>query len=380
MHERPVHLFASTQDLRLPSLVERRTRREARAPALPAPPARRTGRLARRIDRRHPPVRHVARHAVRPKVPTGSSAPGLTRCRSIVIIVGTEPHYSAYATMLYNDLAIFVRVARTGGFKAAASTLGLPASRVSRRIAELETRLGHRLFERTTRSVRLTEEGQALLDRCDGPVEALDGALGMAARPGGRIRVTAPPLAARRVIGEDLLAFLAARPDVSVELIATTEMLDFVRDGVDVAFRLGPLTDAEFVSRRLCPVPYTLCASDGFLAANPAARSISAGALRDLPLVFTGQVWLFRDNLSMRPRPEDHVFTDLEVARSAVAAGLGIGFLPLLMTGEDVVPLDVPGLVPVERALFIVHPSRRLLPERVRALIEWMVARTAGRA
>jgi len=280
--------------------------------------------------------------------------------------------------MYYNDLAVFAVVARTLSFVEASRRLGIPASRVSRRVAELEDRLGVKLFERTTRRVRLTEEGATLFDRCDAPLEMLDGAV-RAGRDGaldsqGGIRATAPPLAARRTIGPLLLEFMAAHPGISIELITTNTNLDFVRDGVDVAFRLGPLDESELVARPLWQVDYCLCVGVVMHERYALTDCLSRARFEELPTISIGQPWRLREVSRYEPKNVRHVLDDLELAQTAVAAGQGASFLPLDMLTPDMAVLDVEDLTPVSRGMYVVYPSSRLLPHRVRRLVDHVVS------
>ena len=186
--------------------------------------------------------------------------------------------------MIYNDLALFTAVANRLSFSAAASQLDIPLSRVSRRIGLLEEQLGVQLFQRTTRQVRLTEEGRRLLDRCQAPIEALQDVAGFAAAAQSQtIRITAPSLATRTTVGPRLLDFAALHPEITIELTTTNAYLDFFRDNIDLAFRLGPLTDSSLVARRLWPVPYCFCAAKRFARAHKIKGPISTERLKDIP-------------------------------------------------------------------------------------------------
>tara|TARA_R110002020_G_scaffold184947_2_gene382307 strand:+ start:24930 stop:25766 length:837 start_codon:yes stop_codon:yes gene_type:complete len=275
--------------------------------------------------------------------------------------------------MIYNDIALFTAVARHLNFSAAASESGIPLSRISRRIAQLEAHLGVKLFERTTRQVRLTEEGRRLLDLCQGPIEALGDITGLAAdahRP--TIRITAPPLAARTSIGPRLLDFLVARPELRVDLTATNLVLDFFRDNIDLAFRLGPLTDSSLVARRLWSVPYCFCSGTGFAARHRLDAPIRTARLLGLPAIVSRQPWRLESGETARPVNMVHEFDDLEIARAAVLRDLGVAMLPLDMAREKLHIITLSDAAPLSRDMFAVYPSKRLLPRRVRDLIDFM--------
>ncbi len=165
---------------------------------------------------------------------------------------------------------------------------GVPLSRISRRVAERDDYLGLKLFERTTRRVRLTEECRRLLYCCQDPVEALQNVSGFA--DGTRrsaVRITAPPLAVCTTIGGRLLDYAAENPkprtpnpDVSIDLTVTNARLDLYRDNVDLAFRLGPMDDSSLAARGLWSVPYRFRAGSGFVSAYGIGDLIAVDRLR----------------------------------------------------------------------------------------------------
>ncbi|MDP5218021.1 LysR family transcriptional regulator [Ruegeria sp. 2205SS24-7] len=275
--------------------------------------------------------------------------------------------------MIYNDLALFTVVANHLSFSKAADRLGIPLSRISRRVAELEGHLGTKLFERTTRQVRLTEEGRRLLDRCQNPIEALQGVVGFADDTRRQsIRVTAPPLAARTTIGPRLLDFAEQNPDVELELTTTNVMLDFFRDNIDLAFRVGPLTDSSLVAKRLWSVPYCFCAGLGLIQERGLNASVPRQDFLALPALISGQPWVLETGEVLHPKHIAHSLTDLDVIAQAARRDLGVAMLPLDMMGGDLQRLDVTDTMPLTRDMFAVYPSRRLLPARIRRLIDFM--------
>lgn len=277
--------------------------------------------------------------------------------------------------MIYNDLALFTAVARTLSFSSAASASGIPLSRVSRRIAELEQRLDVRLFERTTRQVRLTEEGRHLLDHCQGAIEVLESIAGPGADTRQQvIRITAPPLAARTTIGPHLLEFAAKNPQIIIDLTTTNAMLDFYRDNIDLAFRLGPLDDSNLVARRLWPVPYRFCAAPEFLESYHISGPIPLDRLLGLPAIVSRQAWILDSGKTVRPMRIAHELDDLDLIREAARRNMGVAMLPQDMIDGTILELAVLNAAPLQREMFAVYPSSRLLPARVRRLVEHMAS------
>src|SRR3954468_21950949 len=149
-------------------------------------------------------------------------------------------------------------------FASAARELGLPRSTVSRNVARLERELGARLFQRTTREVALTPTGEALLQRCAGPLGALEDAADQVRNttsvPHGPLRVTTGVGFGVNLLAQELPEFLVRYPGVTVSLDLSTEKKDLVAD-VDVAIRLGPMPDSGLVSARLQTMTRHLCVS-----------------------------------------------------------------------------------------------------------------------
>jgi LysR family transcriptional regulator AphB len=276
---------------------------------------------------------------------------------------------------MLDEIAVFTSVARAQNFTAAAKRLGMSVSSVSRRLAALEDRLGMRLVERTTRKVRLTADGKRLLDGCLGPVEALENLIGADSRRARSVvRATAPPLAARRSVGPGLLRFMQENPEISVELTTTNAMLNFIQDNIDIAFRLGPLPGSEAIARKLWSVPYAVLASEEFLAERGLSADIDRKTFEALPAVVYGNPWRFVGQPDYMPPVIAHSIDDLELAAVAVQAGLGISCLPDTLMMPGVRELKVDGMTPVLRDMYAVYPSRRLMPDPVRALIDYMTS------
>ena len=294
-------------------------------------------------------------------------------CCAFRIISKIGNHYSI--SEMIDDLLLFVAVARTGSFSRASAELGVPLSTVSRRIADLERKFGAKLLERTTRQLRLTHDGRVLLDRAEAPLAALADTLRLGIVTNGTIRATAPPLAARTRLGAALVDYLAAHADVTLDLITTNATLDFIKDNIDIAFRIGPLSDSGLVATKLWDVPYVICASR--TVAEQVAREgpVDLGRLSRLPCIVTGQPWQFQGLPPFRPGNVAHRIDELELAAQAVAKGLGLAYLPADFAKAAVVEVALAGMRPAPKTMYAVYPERRLLPARLRDLIDWLRAR-----
>lgn len=254
----------------------------------------------------------------------------------------------------------------------------------SRQSPELEQHLGVKLLERSTRRVRLTEEGRRLLDRCQNPVEMLQEIAGFAEDTKHQtIHITAPALAARKTIGPLLLNYLKDHPAVSVKLTTSYSNLDFFRDNIDFAFRVGPLDDSNLVARKLWDIEYCFCASENFIRMHKIQGKISLQTLIELPVIISRQPWLIRSYEKNKTVEKiklnniAHEIDEPELIRDATALGLGIAMLPKdMMAAEngksELVEVTLKDAEVLSREMYAVYPSKRLLPARVRELIEFM--------
>jgi DNA-binding transcriptional LysR family regulator len=168
-----------------------------------------------------------------------------------------------------NDIVVFTKVVETKSFTGAADALGLPKSTVSRKLAQLEERLGVRLVQRTTRKLALTEIGEAYYERCARIVADIAAAeqvvTDMQSTPRGRLRVTASVDFSTRYLGEIVAAFLAQHPEINVELEATDRVVDLIEESFDLAVRFGQMPESTLIARKLCTLNLVLCASPAYL-------------------------------------------------------------------------------------------------------------------
>lgn len=229
-------------------------------------------------------------------------------------------------------LAALVAIAEHGGFAAAARAMRASPQAVTRAIAGLEARLGVRLFQRTTRSVRLTEEGAVFLERARRVLADLRdaelAALGSAAEPQGTLKVTAPVVFGRLHVAPLLARLLAAHPRLRAELVLVDRVVQFVEEGIDAAVRIGALADSALRAVRLGEVRRVLVASPAYLEANGTPGAV--GDLRRHGVVaFTGvsqtDEWRFgtdgKEVVAVRPRL---VVNTADAAVAAALEGAGV--------------------------------------------------------
>lgn len=272
-----------------------------------------------------------------------------------------------------SDMVLFAAVARTGSFTRAAHDLGITKQTASERISKLETRLGARLLERTTRQLRLTETGARYAQRCAAIAaqveEANEEARAQQVEPVGLLRVSAPVLYGRRYLLSVVADYLKQYPRMQVDLALTDRRVNFIEEAVDLAVRVGPLDDSSLTARRLHDAQVNCVASPAFLARHgtPTVRSLARSRCVG---VRPHETWnVGATQVKLEPVL---VVNDLELAFEAALAGVGIARLPELLTREAVRARKLRVLFgPVaSRAVYVVYPSRQFLPLKVRAFVE----------
>lgn len=278
-------------------------------------------------------------------------------------------------------IAVFVEATRTGSLAAAARKLGLAPMATSRRLAALEAALGVRLVHRTTRALALTVEGEAFLPYAEAMME--DAANARAAvRPSatgaaGLLRVTASEPFGRKVVSAMLPAFLAANPDLRVDLLLTDGLVDIVAAGVDVAIRIAPLRDSTLVARRLADSPRRLYASPGYLASSGTPRQL-ADLVDHQCLVLSGAThWTFAvgDRMRRLRVAGRYSSNSVEALREACLRGLGLVLLSEWNVTDDVaagrlVPLSLDDAEPETLGIWALYPTARLVPPKARLFVE----------
>lgn len=273
----------------------------------------------------------------------------------------------------------FVAVADTGSFTAAARRLRLSSSQLSRTIAALEDRLGARLFYRTTRKVTLTEAGGVLLGHCRRLVEERDEALlavrDLQGEPKGLLRLTSAVAYGERFVVPLVNDFIARYPSLSVSIELTNRTLDLVHEGVDLAVRLGRLSDSSLVATRLAPREMHLCAAPSYLERYGTPHTLSE-LEGHACLTGTADAWTFmRDGREWHFVPKGRWRCNSGTAvLDAALRGFGLCQLPDYYVREPVADGRLVPLLPAHRppntAVWAVYPQRRHLSPKVRLLIE----------
>jgi DNA-binding transcriptional LysR family regulator len=282
-----------------------------------------------------------------------------------------------------NDIVVFTKVVETRSFTGAAEQLGLPKSTISRKLAQLEERLGVRLVQRTTRKLALTDIGEAYYARCARIVADIHAAeqlvTDMQATPRGRLKLTAPVDLSSRHLGAIISDFLAAHPDIFVELEATDRVVDLIEEGFDVAVRFGDLPESTLIARRLCAIEAVLCATPAYLERRGAPKSIEELDEHDRVLFTPSariQSWtLVNGDASYEfGRPARFASNNVGAVREAALAGAGIALLTNFIVAADIASGTLVRLLPDWRGkpidVHAVYPARQNLPPRLALFLE----------
>ena len=295
-----------------------------------------------------------------------------------------------------NDMLYFVEVVERGGFAAAGRALGIPKSRLSRRVADLEVHLGVRLLQRTTRKLSLTQVGETYLRHCqamrDAALAASDAVAEVQTEPRGTIRVSCPVTLAQTVLGELMPEFLKRCPLVQVEMQLINRPVNLVEEGVDVALRVRSSLDdsGSMVVKRLDTSHQILVASPDLLERQGTPKTLEDLQLLDSlamnavdghsSLLLVGPEGK-EHRLQLQPR---YVADDLLTLKFAALAGSGMCWLPDYMCQEELTKGALVQLLPQwsprPGIVHAVFPSRRGLAPAVRNFLDFLGEKMPGRS
>jgi DNA-binding transcriptional LysR family regulator len=281
-----------------------------------------------------------------------------------------------------NSLIVFARVVEANSFSGAARILKMPASTVSRRIAELEDQLGVRLIERSTRKLRLTDAGSEVLEHARRMVELSDAvdqaASNLLSNVSGTLRLASPPSISDTLLAPIVGAFQEAYPEVRVQIFITDRIVDHVSEGVDLTLRVGDLEDSSLVARRILKYRHQLVASPAYLKKHKAPKN-PKDLLHHRLLAFSFWKpkcqWNFvhingKDNETLMFQPYFSM-NDYAGLAAALLAGVGIGDLPPIVQPELLRQGRLVEIMPKWKFsnfdLSLVHAGKNHLPRVVRA-------------
>ncbi len=275
--------------------------------------------------------------------------------------------------MNLDDLSDFCLVASNGGYANASRVSGRPKASLSRKVMDLETSLGVRLFDRGARSVQLTEEGEMLFKSAAGPLheiaEVADIIRDGRSQPQGRLRVNVPSLFGLMLMGRLAARFKAAYPEVVLEITMEDREVDLVSEGYDLVIRANPKTDSELV---------------GFCFLREQLLVVAAPSLTDRPAVpvvvrnseANAAIWEIAGSpgREIETRPV-LVLPALTMIRDAVLTGIGAAKLPRILVADDLTAGRLVSWGPVSgkpAEIWALHTSRRLASAKVKAFMQFL--------
>lgn len=290
-------------------------------------------------------------------------------------------------------MQVFARVAELGSFVRAAEALGLSTTVVSRRVQQLEARLGARLLQRTTRRLSLTEAGREYLARAQAILAALEAAealtLESRAQAAGTLRVSAPVSFGIRHLAPRLGAFARAQPGVRPDLALADRVIDLVDEGIDVAIRIGRALQPTLVARPLTTTRLMVCASPEYLRRH--GTPATPAALREHRVLgyayaATGDTWHFRqDGREVQVRTQPVLRSNNgDLLLAAAEQGLGLVLQPGFLVADALragrLRRVLAGYEGPALTVHAVYPAREFLPAKTRVFVDFLVAAFAGPA
>lgn len=293
---------------------------------------------------------------------------------------------------LLENIRVFVRVVEQDSMSAAGRLLRLSPAVVSHRIQSLESHLGVRLLNRTTRKVQPTEQGLAFYQAAQEVMAAVERAetvvAGAGGQPQGALRVTAPLGFARRILAPLVPEFQQAHPKVTLQLRCSEHLIDLLNESVDVALRLGILTDSSLIARKIVDCERLLCAAPAYLSDRGAPETPEDLLAHNCLLLRFPGSQQFRWTLQTPEGPQTLSVQgscdadDGDLLTGWALAGQGIVLKPLWEVAEHLkdgrlVPV-LPDFPPESVTLSVLYPHRRLLPARVKAFSDFAVTRFAA--
>ena len=284
--------------------------------------------------------------------------------------------------MNLNDVSLFIRIVETGSFTSAADSLGIQKSTISRRIAQLEDDLGVRVLQRTTRQLKLTDDGEELFARCQPLINELDTAKDHLSatqnNPRGRLRITMPSELGVFMMNEVVGTFMKRYPQIMLEIELSTRLIDLIEEGIDLAIRVGELADSSLIARRVASVSRGLYASPAYLAKHGTPKTPDDlqnhecyGILKAI------EHWEF-DNWDEAVEVTGHLKANsISFIRELLLQDMGIARMPRVFCRNSVQDGDLVEILseysppPIE--VNALYPSRRHLNPKVRLFIDHMM-------
>jgi DNA-binding transcriptional LysR family regulator len=289
-------------------------------------------------------------------------------------------------------LEVFAKVAASGSLSAAGRALGLSQTMITKHVAALESRLGVKLFHRTTRRLSLTEAGRRYLESAErilADLEAADGAVAAdRLEPRGLLRVNAPVSFGSRQIAPLMSEFARRHPKLRVELGLNDRLVDLAEEGWDLAVRIGTLDESSLIARRIAPCRTVVAASPAYLAAYGRPETVADLARHNclgytLSRRFGADTWSFGQRGEYQVRIAGSLRANNgDALRAAAIAGLGIIYEPTFIVADDIaagllVPLTLDRPAAALTGVHAVYLADRNPPAKLRAFIDFLLERFA---
>jgi len=300
----------------------------------------------------------------------------------------------------FNSLPIFVALVEAGSFSKAGEQLNSSKSAVSKRISQLEDELGVRLFNRTTRSLTLTEAGEEYYDYASQALalakEAEYAVSRLQKKPKGKLKISVPMTFGRLYIARLIPTFMALYPDIQIEMIMDDKRQDFIKQGFDIGIRIGQLEDSSLIAKKIATCRSLICASSTYLELH--GRPQKPDDLRDHNCLYysyfrAGQDWHFHSKKDKKngelsvpntaplikvPAKGNYRVNNSDALHYAALEGLGIVNMPTFIVGPDILanrlePLLIDYPQPTH-GIYAIFPERKHLTTKVRIFIDFLQA------
>jgi DNA-binding transcriptional LysR family regulator len=282
-------------------------------------------------------------------------------------------------------MTVFMRVAKTGSFAGGARDLGISRAMATKHIMQLEHSLGTRLFNRTTRSLSLTDIGLSYLERCQqvlADIEEMEAtATQLQTEPRGTLKISAPLFIGAAHIAPAIAEFLEKHPDLSVDLILQSGVVDMVDEGIDVVIHLGALEDTSLIARKLASSPVVVCGAPSYFAKHGIPQKpedLAAHSCLVSWAVPPRDKWRFKGpqgefRIKVSGRMQSNVAGPIRIA---AIQGLGLVMLPSYIVGLDVskgrLQTVLEEYMPSPLEIHAIYPHRKYLSAKVRVFLDFL--------
>jgi DNA-binding transcriptional LysR family regulator len=282
-------------------------------------------------------------------------------------------------------MTVFVRVAKAGSFAGGARDLGISRAMATKHIMQLEHSLGTRLFNRTTRSLSLTDVGLSYLERCQlvlAEIEEMEAAATqLQTEPRGTLKISAPLFIGAAHIAPAIAEFLEKHPDLSVDMILQSGAVDMVDEGIDVAIHLGALEDTSLIARKLASSPVVVCGAPSYFTVHGMPKKPEDLAEHSCLVSWAvppRDKWRFKGphgefRIKVSGRMQSNVAGPIRIA---AIQGLGLVMLPSYIVGLDILKGRLRAVLeeymPSPLEIHAVYPHRKYLSAKVRVFLDFL--------